>query len=96
MLNAYEKITALGAKTFIAVASNADRPHPNPPSCVLTGEGLSEAIGTYHLPLPASLHPVLDPLLIIQAFYIFIAQLSIKRGYNPDNPMNLRKITETH
>jgi glucosamine--fructose-6-phosphate aminotransferase (isomerizing) len=47
------------------------------------------------LPLPKSLHPMLDPLMVIQAFYPMVAQLAILRGYNPDEPENLLKITET-
>ncbi|MGD9153045.1 MAG: SIS domain-containing protein [Gammaproteobacteria bacterium] len=47
------------------------------------------------LPLPESLHPVLDPLMAIQAFYPMVAQLAVLRGYNPDAPENLQKVTET-
>lgn len=47
------------------------------------------------LPLPAKLHPILDPLMVIQAFYPMIAQLAVLRGYNPDMPENLQKVTET-
>lgn len=47
------------------------------------------------LPLPESLHPILDPLMVIQAFYPMVAQLAVLRGYNPDMPENLQKVTET-
>lgn len=47
------------------------------------------------LPLPQSLHPILDPLLVIQRFYLFAAQLAVARGLNPDQPQNLKKVTET-
>ncbi|MGD9108454.1 MAG: SIS domain-containing protein, partial [Gammaproteobacteria bacterium] len=47
------------------------------------------------LPLPESLHPVLDPLMVIQAFYPMVAQLAVLRGYNPDTPENLQKVTKT-
>ena len=47
------------------------------------------------LPLPTALHPVCDPLLIIQAFYVMMARLSLARGLNPDAPLNLTKVTQT-
>ncbi len=47
------------------------------------------------LDLPASLHPICDPLVAIQAFYVHVAQLAKQRGYNPDQPQNLQKVTVT-
>lgn len=47
------------------------------------------------LPLPQKLHPALDPLMVIQAFYPMVAQLAVLRGYNPNTPENLQKVTET-
>ncbi|MER3554724.1 MAG: iron dicitrate transport regulator FecR [Meiothermus sp.] len=47
------------------------------------------------LPLPAKVHPVLDSVLLAQAFYPFAAQLSVARGFNPDAPRNLSKVTRT-
>lgn len=47
------------------------------------------------LPLPTKLHPVLDSILLAQAFYPFAAQLSVARGFNPDAPRNLSKVTRT-
>lgn len=40
-------------------------------------------------------HPLTDPLLLIISFYAFIERLSLVRGLNPDEPRNLKKITET-
>ncbi|ALA25765.1 sugar isomerase [Piscirickettsia salmonis] len=45
--------------------------------------------------LPHSLHPLLDPLITIQSFYVFIEQLARLRGFNPDEPLNLSKVTST-
>ncbi len=39
--------------------------------------------------------PPLRPLLFIQSFYKFANALSLARGYNPDSPPHLNKITET-
>ena len=42
-----------------------------------------------------SAHPAIQPMLIIQSFYGMINALSIARGYDPDRPPHLRKVTET-
>jgi len=47
------------------------------------------------LPLPPSIHPLIDPLLAIQAFYRAAVQLALARGYNPDKPNHLQKVTQT-
>jgi glucosamine--fructose-6-phosphate aminotransferase (isomerizing) len=47
------------------------------------------------LPLPAPLHPVLDPIVAIAAFYPFVAALAAARGHDPDAPRHLHKVTET-
>ncbi len=47
------------------------------------------------LPLPETLHPVCDPLMVIQAFYMMIARLSVARGFDPDSPRNITKVTQT-
>lgn len=47
------------------------------------------------LPLPESVNPLCDPLVVIQAFYIMVARLAVRRGYSPDAPDNLKKVTET-
>ncbi|GLR70397.1 glucosamine-6-phosphate deaminase NagB-II [Agaribacter marinus] len=40
-------------------------------------------------------HCLLQPLLIMQRFYLDLAQLASTRGLNPDQPPGLKKITET-
>jgi len=37
----------------------------------------------------------LAPILLVQSAYRMIASLSVNRGFDPDNPAHLRKITET-
>ena len=39
--------------------------------------------------------PELAPILLVQSAYRLIASLSVNRGFDPDNPAHLRKITET-
>ena len=75
------KMTALGAKTLLAMPKGlAD---------------LSSSTCSTQLGLPPSLHATLDPLMNIQAFYLMLSNLSVLRGYDPDNPENLRKVTKT-
>jgi glutamine---fructose-6-phosphate transaminase (isomerizing) len=40
-------------------------------------------------------HPAIQPMLIVQSFYRMVNALSVARGYDPDNPPHLRKVTET-
>lgn len=48
-----------------------------------------------HLPLPEPLHPLLDPIVAIQAFYVFAEHLARARGHDPDRPQGLQKVTRT-
>lgn len=47
------------------------------------------------LPVVKGAHPVIAPMLAVQSFYRMANALSIARGYNPDEPPHLRKVTET-
>lgn len=47
------------------------------------------------LPVVADAHPAIAPILAVQSFYRMANALSIARGYNPDQPPHLRKVTET-
>jgi glucosamine--fructose-6-phosphate aminotransferase (isomerizing) len=38
---------------------------------------------------------LIAPLLQIQAFYRVANALSLRRGLDPDQPMHLKKVTET-
>lgn len=58
----------------------------------LTG---GEAAGAVTLPSVAGLHPLLAPLALSVGFYAFIEALARRRGYDPDVPPHLRKVTET-
>lgn len=39
--------------------------------------------------------PLLQPIVQIQSFYLAVNRLALRRGYNPDAPAMLRKVTET-
>jgi len=47
------------------------------------------------LPLPDGVSPMVTPLLAVQSFYRAAAALSLARGFDPDVPPHLRKVTET-
>ena len=51
--------------------------------------------GAIPLPLPAAAEPALLPVAAIQAFYRAANALSLRRGFDPDRPPHLRKVTET-
>jgi glucosamine--fructose-6-phosphate aminotransferase (isomerizing) len=40
-------------------------------------------------------HPVIQPILLAQSFYRMVGTLAVARGFNPDSPPYLRKVTET-
>lgn len=51
--------------------------------------------GLTALPCPESPHTLLAPLVQAQGFYRFANDLAIARGYDPDTPPHLSKVTET-
>jgi glucosamine--fructose-6-phosphate aminotransferase (isomerizing) len=40
-------------------------------------------------------HPALQPIALIQSFYRMANSLALARGFDPDSPPHLRKVTET-
>lgn len=47
------------------------------------------------LPCASAGHPDLDPVCIIQSFYLMVEALARARGRNPDQPVHLSKVTLT-
>lgn len=47
------------------------------------------------LSLPLDVHPRLQPLVMMQRFYLDIERVAQARGLNPDAPPGLKKVTET-
>lgn len=43
----------------------------------------------------ASVHPRVMPLVLMQRFYLDVARIAVAKGYNPDAPVGLKKVTET-
>jgi glucosamine--fructose-6-phosphate aminotransferase (isomerizing) len=54
----------------------------------------ARARGATTLPTDTA-HPVLEPILAIQSFYAMANNLSLARGFDPDRPPHLHKVTET-
>ncbi|HEX7760216.1 MAG TPA: SIS domain-containing protein [Caulobacteraceae bacterium] len=50
--------------------------------------------GVLDLPTGA-IHPALQPILQVQSFYRLAANLAVARGFDPDRPPHLNKVTET-
>lgn len=40
-------------------------------------------------------HPATEPILMVQSFYRMVNGLALSRGFNPDSPPHLRKVTQT-
>lgn len=59
---------------------------------LVAGSGLK---GGTSLPVVEGAHAAAEPILFIQSFYKMANDLSIARGYNPDTPPHLNKVTET-
>ncbi len=62
---------------------------------VAASEPEALALADAPLPLPGRFHPVLDSVLAVQAFYPFAGALARARGFDPDRPRNLQKVTRT-
>jgi glutamine---fructose-6-phosphate transaminase (isomerizing) len=50
---------------------------------------------TVALPLQRDLHAVTAPIAMVQSFYALVNELSVRRGYDPDHPPLLNKVTQT-
>lgn len=42
-----------------------------------------------------AIHPRLAPLVVLQRFYLDVAKVAVSRGFNPDEPKGLKKVTKT-
>lgn len=52
-------------------------------------------VASRQLPLADAGHDDLQPLSVIQSFYVMAAQLAVARGGDPDRPRHLQKVTKT-
>ncbi|WP_110661500.1 SIS domain-containing protein [Salinicola socius] len=54
-----------------------------------------DSVGARQLPLIDAGHDDLQPLSVIQSFYVMAARLAVARGGDPDRPRHLQKVTRT-
>jgi glucosamine--fructose-6-phosphate aminotransferase (isomerizing) len=59
---------------------------------LVAGKSYDSAV---NLPSIEGVSPATAPIVFIQSFYIMVNALAVARGYNPDSPPHLRKVTET-
>ena len=45
--------------------------------------------------LDLAIHPRLAPLVVLQRFYLDVAKVAVSKGFNPDEPKGLKKVTRT-
>lgn len=53
------------------------------------------ASGDGALPVVQGVDPALSPLAAVQSFYAMASDLAVRRGFDPDRPEHLKKVTET-
>ncbi len=74
------------------IIATAERLSSQGADVFLTG---AEATGCTTLPMVTGVHPLLAPLVAIVSFYAFVEGLARRRGFDPDAPPHLRKVTST-
>jgi glucosamine--fructose-6-phosphate aminotransferase (isomerizing) len=90
-----------GFPVVALAARDASEPSIASAADLLSGKGASVFISSAlaakatKLPHAATGHPITDPLTLIVSFYAFVEAFARHRGLNPDQPPNLRKVTET-
>jgi glucosamine--fructose-6-phosphate aminotransferase (isomerizing) len=94
IVQAHFPVLALGVADAALphVVTTAERLAGQGADVFLTG---AAARGAVTLPSVADVHPLLAPLVASVAFYALAEGLSRRRGFDPDTPPHLRKVTET-
>lgn len=94
IVQAHFPIFALGVEdaALPQVIATAERLAAQGADVFLTG---ARAEGAVMLPSVTGLHPLAAPLVLTASFYAFIEALARRRGFDPDTPPHLRKVTET-
>ena len=93
LLFAQADVTRAGVETLALELTRRGVPIIIAGACVASAEPLRSAGATV---LPAlEVRPEIAPILLVQSAYRVIAELSVRRGFDPDRPAHLRKITET-
>jgi glutamine---fructose-6-phosphate transaminase (isomerizing) len=74
------------------LTETADRLAAQGADVFLTG---ADVAGVTRLPSVPDLHPLCAPLVLSVSFYAFVEALARRRGFDPDVPPHLRKVTRT-
>ncbi len=74
------------------IAATAERLATQGADVFITGMAAS---GCTTLPAVTGLHPLTAPLVNAVSFYAFVETLARRRGFDPDTPPYLRKVTQT-
>ncbi len=95
LVQAHFPVLALGVEdaALAQVIATAERLAGQGADVFLTHGGAGA--GVTALPSVAGVHPLTAPLVVAVSFYRFIEALARRRGFNPDTPPHLRKVTET-
>ena len=95
LVQAQFPVLALGVEdaALPQVIATAERLAGQGADVFLTAAGAGA--GVTRLGTVAGVHPLTAPLVVAVAFYRFIEALARRRGFNPDTPPHLRKVTET-
>lgn len=83
----------VGDAALPGVIATAERLAGQGADVFLTAPGAGA--GVVALPSVAGVHPLTAPLVLIVTFYAFVEALARRRGFDPDKPPHLRKVTET-
>ena len=94
---------ALAGENFpaLVLASGGADASPVEPAAKLAGEGVpvflagGEAQGAVRLPVVQTGHPLTDHIAVIASFYVCAEALARRRGFDPDRPPRLKKVTRT-
>ncbi|TRW97729.1 SIS domain-containing protein [Paracoccus sp. M683] len=94
IVQAHFPVLALGVEdaALPQLSATAERLAAQGADVFVTG---ADVAGAVRLSSAPALHPLVDPLLIIASFYHCIEALARRRGFDPDTPPHLRKVTET-
>jgi glucosamine--fructose-6-phosphate aminotransferase (isomerizing) len=62
---------------------------------VVSSAGELLAAANTSVPLPTGLHPATEAFVLVLAGQLLALQLAVSRGYDPDQPRNISKVTRT-
>ena len=88
-------VLALAARDSVGAVDGRDRRRAGRPRARRSSPPRRVPAQAARLPFAATGHPLTDPLALIVSFYAFVEAFARHRGLNPDEPRNLRKVTET-